>query len=101
MSFWGIFIHYVFIAIIVIMLSQFIYSIIKANNKIKFWGGVIIFIEASLLIGYLLFCSYLSKNTFDNVVKNSYYKGVSVKVIPKINSDYKIERMDSVFYINE
>ena len=101
MTFWGIFIHYVFIAIIVIMLSQFIYSIIKDSNKIKFGTCVIIFIQVSLLIGYLLFCSYLSKNTVDRIVKDSYYKGVSVKVIPKINSDYKIERMDSVFYINE
>lgn len=101
MTFWGIFIHYVVIVIIVTMLSQFIYSIIKDSNKIKFGTCAIIFIEVFLLIGYLLFCSYLSKNTFDNIVKNSYYKGVSVKVIPKINSDYKIERMDSVFYINE
>lgn len=101
MTFWGIFIMLLSVVIVTLIVTYYIYSIIKSSDKINYRLIFFILAESSLLILYIVMYSYAMKNTFDNVVKNSYYKGVSVKVIPKINSDYKIEKMDSVFYINE
>lgn len=101
MSFWCIFMMLLLIVAATLITTFYVYETIRISHKIDFKLIFIILAESLLLVVFVALFSHAAKNTFDNIVKDSYYKGVSVKVIPKINSDYKIERMDSVFYINE
>lgn len=53
------------------------------------------------LIGLLVCASLVINVSFEECIKSAYYNGVSVKAVPKLKSDYTIEKVDSVFYINK
>lgn len=53
------------------------------------------------LIGLMVCTSLVINVSFKKCIKSAYYNGVSVKAVPKLKSDYTIEKIDSVFYINK
>ena len=53
------------------------------------------------LIALMIYSSFEINASFKKCIKSAYYNGVSVKAVPKLKSDYTIERVDSVFYINK
>lgn len=101
MSFWSIF-FFIFIGYIGIWLNiSNIYLYHKDNNIKKPVKWFIYVMSTICSIALALFITQYISISFDKCVKTAYYNGVSVKTIPKLKSDYTIEKVDSVFYINK
>ena len=101
MDFWSIF-FLIIIAYIGIWLNiSNIYLYHKDKNIKKHVKWFIYVMSTICSISLALFITQYISYSFDKCVKTAYYNGVSVKTIPKLKSDYTIEKVDSVFYINK
>ena len=101
MDFWSIFLLFIIVSIMTLVDVYNIYTWHKdkKTGKIKKW---FVYITSTISSIALIVCSSLFiSHSFDKCVKTAYYNGVSVKTIPKLKSDYTIEKVDSVFYINK
>lgn len=101
MDFWGIFFLFIINCSMAILIAYTIYDCYtdKKCITVKKWLAAIIGIIS--LIALMICSSLVIKTSFEKCIKSAYYNGVSVKAVPKLKSDYTIERVDSVFYINK
>lgn len=101
MGFWSIF-FLIIIGYIGIWLNMSnIYLHFKDNDIKKPVKWFICTISTICSIAVVFFITQFISYSFDKNIKSAYYNGVSVKAVPKLKSDYTIEKVDSVFYINK
>ena len=101
MGFWNIF-FLIFIGSIGIWFNMTnIYLQFKDNDIKKHVKWFICTISTICSIALVLSITQIISYSFDKNIKSAYYNGVSVRTVPKLKSDYTIEKIDSVFYINK
>lgn len=101
MDFWSIFSLFITNCSMAILIIYTIYDCCtdKECRTAKKWLTTIMGIIS--LIALMICSSFAINASFKKCIKSAYYNGVSVKAVPKLKSDYTIEKVDSIFYINK
>lgn len=100
MTFWETFLLIIVINICLLLNVWSIYDYHRNKNcsKGRKW---LAYIGSSICtICVIITTANMISNRFKICLKKSYYNGISVKTVPKLNSQYIIEDVDSIFYIN-
>ena len=100
MTFCETFLLIIVINICILLNVWYIYECHRDKNCSKSRKWFIYISSCICTICLIITTANMISNRFNRCLKKGYYNGISVKTVPKLNNQYIIEDVDSIFYIN-